>query len=86
MTPITAGTAVLYRQISVFIHAEYIIALRITACQSIAVQIQRYGTVDRQRGMSRVRTLFRCMAKVRIKLILASSVGCRVKPPSLYQE
>ena len=45
----TAGTAVLYRQISVFIHAEYIIELRITECQSIAVQIQRdIGAVDGQ--------------------------------------
>ena len=37
-------------------------------------------------SLTRLRTLFRCMAKVRIKLILASSVGWKVKPPSRYQE
>ena len=37
-------------------------------------------------SLMRLRTLFRCMAKVRIKLIFASSVGWKVKPPSLYQE
>ena len=37
-------------------------------------------------GDYRRATLFRCMAKVRIKLIFASSVGWKVKPPSLYHE
>ena len=37
-------------------------------------------------SLMRLRTLFRCMAKVRMKLILASSVGWKVKPASLYQE
>ena len=37
-------------------------------------------------SLMRLRTLFRCMAKVRMKLIFASSVGWKVKPPSLYHE
>ena len=31
------------------------------------------------------RTLSRCMAKVRMKLILASSVGCRLRGPRRIQ-
>ena len=34
-------------------------------------------------SLSRLRTLFRCMAKVRMKLIFASSVGWKVKPPKM---